>query len=80
MQEQTREMKVLKANINRKKEKLEKLLEATQEDSTLPCNDTINEDTAVLVDEMNKVVQEEPQDLFKRIFREQQVHIYVKLL
>ena len=73
MQEQARELKILKLNTSRKQEKLEELLEATQEDSHLPSDDTINEDTAALVSELDEIVQEEPQDSFKRIFWEQQV-------
>ena len=52
---------------------MKNLLEVTHEDSALPHDDLINEDTAALVSELDDVVQEEPQDSFKRIFWEQQV-------
>lgn len=68
-------MKLLKLKESRMKGKIEKLLQATHEGSALPHDDSINEDTAALVSELDTVVQEEPQDSFKRIFWEQEVKL-----
>lgn len=73
LQEQARDVKLLKLKALRMTGKLEKLLAATHEDSALPHDDSINEDTAALVSELDEAVQKDPQDSFKRIFWEQQV-------
>ena len=73
LHEQAKDVKLLKLKASRMTGKLENLLAVTYEDSALPHDDSINEDTEALVSELDDVVQEEPQDSFKRIFWEQQV-------
>ena len=77
LQERARDIKILARKASRMQVKVEKLL-ATHKDSALPEDDTLNQDTAALVGELDEVVQLVPQESFKRIFWEQQVSNYLK--